>query len=94
MKNKIEELENEIEELKDDNIVLEDKNEELEDEIEKFKYKVEELEDEIEELKETNQNTLYDIMKNDFLNDISKKFSLKELQEIFKFKPGKGIQLK
>ena len=38
--------------------------------------------------------TVYGEMKEKFLGEISDKFSLEELEEIFQFEPGKGIQLK
>ena len=72
----------------------------IEWEISQIKGDVEKLEDETQELRDENNgkelpgNTVYDELKTNFLKDVSNRYSLEDLQEIFKFKPGKGIQLK
>jgi len=39
-------------------------------------------------------NTVYDQMKLNFVQEIWNKYSLEDLQKIFNWEPGKGIQLK
>jgi predicted nucleic acid-binding Zn-ribbon protein len=88
LKKKISDLEYDISEL-------EYEISELEDELSDCENNYSELEQENNELKRRyRDNSVYGEIKEKFLREISEKFSLEELEEIFQFEPGKGIQLK
>jgi predicted nucleic acid-binding Zn-ribbon protein len=88
--NYVKKLENEIDDL-------ECEKNDLEDDISELESEVRNLEDDLIEMEKSlprTDNSVYDEFKEKFLKEISKKYSLEELEEIFQFEPGKGIQLK
>jgi predicted RNase H-like nuclease (RuvC/YqgF family) len=67
----------------------------LEDEISEIERENEELLNELDEVKNTfDVESVYDEMKLKFVKEIWEKYSLEDLEKIFEFEPGKGIQLK
>jgi uncharacterized protein YlxW (UPF0749 family) len=66
----------------------------IDDEASDLENQICELEAELKMYRSTKKNTVYEQMKSKFLKEVSEKFSLEELEQIFQFEPGKGIQLK
>jgi predicted DNA-binding protein YlxM (UPF0122 family) len=68
----------------------------IDDEASDLENQIYELEAELKMYSNTStkRSTVYDEMKAKFLKEVSEKYSLEELEQIFQFEPGKGIQLK
>jgi hypothetical protein len=80
----LKDIDHEIDMIESESDDYQEMNIDLENEVDELKYKVDELESEIEYFKKTNAETIDDVYKQEIFDNLSKKYTSYQLEELLK----------